>query len=137
EEEQEEEEQKQEETETQTQENTEEIPQTTTVIQELTLEDYEKLYTEMFQAAGEARKALVTVIGSQNDRDWFQTPYESQISGLIVAESGQDLYILTEYTIVENVDSIQVVFCDGTMTDARFQKSDTNTGLAILKIPQS
>ncbi len=137
EEEQEEEEQKQEETETQTQENTEETPQTTTVIQELTLEDYEKLYTEMFQAAGEARKALVTVIGSQNDRDWFQTPYESQISGLIVAESGQDLYILTEYRIVENVDRIQVVFCDGTMTDARFQKSDTNTGLAILKIPQS
>lgn len=56
EEEQEEEEQKQEETETQTQENTEEIPQTTTVIQELTLEDYEKLYTEMFQAAGKRGK---------------------------------------------------------------------------------
>ena len=121
----------------QEEEEAEETPQTTTVIQELTLEDFEQLYAEMFQAAGEAKKALVTVIGSQNDKDWFQTPYESQISGLIVAESGQELYILTEYRIVENVDRIQVVFCDGTMTDARFQKSDTNTGLAILKIPQS
>ena len=107
----------------QEEEEAEETPQTTTVIQELTLEDFEQLYAEMFQAAGEAKKALVTVIGSQNDKDWFQTPYESQISGLIVAESGQELYILTEYRIVENVDRIQVVFCNGTMTDARFQKS--------------
>lgn len=106
-------------------------------IQELNLDDIQRLYTEMFQIAETAKKSMVTVIGSKNDKDWFQTPYESQISGLIVAESEQDLYILTEYRIVEDVDRIQVVFCDGTVTDGRFQKADQNTGLAILKIPKS
>ena len=88
-----------------------------TIVQEMTPEDYGKLYQDMFATAAEAKKSMVTVIGSQNDEDWFQTPYESQISGLLVAESGQDYFILTEYRIVENVDRIQVVFCDGTMTD--------------------
>ncbi|EJW91735.1 serine protease, typically periplasmic, partial [gut metagenome] len=80
---------------------------------------------------------MVTVIGSQNDEDWFQTLYESQISGLLVAESGQDYFILTEYRIVKNVDRIQIVFCDGTMIDGRFLKEDTNTGFAILKVPKT
>lgn len=111
--------------------------QTQTIVQEMTLEDYRKLQSDIFKIADEAKKSMVTVIGSQNDKDWFQTPYENQISGLIVAESGQDFYVLTEYRIVENVDRIQVVFCDGTMTDARFQETDDNTGFAILKVPKS
>lgn len=108
-----------------------------TIVQEMTPEDYGKLYQDMFATAEKAKKSMVTVIGSQNDEDWFQTPYESQISGLLVAESGQDYFILTEYRIVENVDRIQVVFCDGTMTDGRFLKEDTNTGFVILKVPKT
>lgn len=107
------------------------------VVRDMTPEEYQKLYTDIFSTTEEAKKAMVTVIGSQNDEDWFQTPYESQLSGLIVAESGQDYFVLTEYRIVENVDRIQVVFCDGTITDARFQKEDINTGFAILKIPKT
>lgn len=109
----------------------------TTIVQEMTPEDYQALYSDIFSTAENAQKAMVTVNSSQNNQDWFQTPYESQISGLLVAESGQEYYILTEYRIVENVDRIQVTFCDGTMTDARFQKADSNTGFAILKIPKS
>lgn len=107
------------------------------IVMELTPQMYEKFYTDIFAAADRAKHSMVTVIGSQNDRDWFETPYESQISGLLVAESGQDFYVLTEYRIVENVDRIQVVFYDGTVTDARFLKADPNTALAVLKIPKS
>lgn len=121
-----------------TEEDTEDTGETVqTIVQEMTPEDYRKLYQDMFATADEAKKSMVTVIGSQNDEDWFQTPYESQISGLLVAESGQDYFILTEYRIVENVDRIQVVFCDGTMTDGRFLKEDTNTGFAVLKVPKT
>lgn len=104
---------------------------------EITLDDYENLYTEILKQAEEPKKAMVTVIGSKKDEDWFQTPYENQISGLIVADNGQEMFILTEYRIVENVDRIQVVFCDGSMVDARFQKADKNTGFTILKVPVS
>lgn len=116
-----------------------EVQESAAAVQELTPEDYKKLYSDIFSKAEEAEKAMVTVIGSQNDQDWFQTPYETQLSGLLVAQSenGQEYYVLTEYRIVENVDRIQVVFHDGTMTDARFQKADSNTGFAILKIPMS
>ncbi|HIX29943.1 MAG TPA: S1C family serine protease [Candidatus Blautia stercoravium] len=107
------------------------------VVQDMTPEEYKKLYGDIFATADEAEKAMVTVIGNKNDEDWFQTPYEEQISGILVAESGQNYFVLTEYRIVENVDRIQVVFCDGTVTDARFQKSDQNTGLAVLKVDKS
>ena len=103
----------------------------------MTPEEYKKLYGDIFATADEAEKAMVTVIGNKNDEDWFQTPYEEQISGILVAESGQNYFVLTEYRIVENVDRIQVVFYDGTVTDARFQKADQNTGLAVLKIDKS
>ena len=109
----------------------------TTIIQEMTPEDYQTLYSDIFATAQEAVKAIVTVNSRQNDQDWFQTPYESQISGLLVAESGQEYYILTEYRIVENVDRIEVTFCDGTINEARFQKADSNTGVAILKVAKS
>lgn len=111
--------------------------ETETVIQEMTPQEYQNLYMDIFSTADGAKKSLVTVMGNKNDKDWFQTPYESQISGLIVAESGQDLFVLTEKRITENVDRIQVMFCDGTVTDARFQRADSNTGFAILKIPKS
>lgn len=117
------------------QEDTE--PEETTIVQEMTPEDYQALYEDIFSTAQEAEKSIVTVNSRQNDQDWFQTPYESQISGLLVAESGQEYYILTEYRIVENVDRIEVTFCDGTITEARFQKADSNTGVAILKVAKS
>ena len=105
--------------------------------EELTPETYQKLLADVFATAQEAEKAMVRVRGSKNDEEWFQTPYENEISGLLVAESGQELFALTEYRIVENVDRIQVVFYDGTIADARFLKGDTNTGFVILKIPKS
>ncbi|MGN0400150.1 MAG: S1C family serine protease [Blautia sp.] len=104
---------------------------------EMTMEDYKNMYSEVVQKAKEASKSMVTVIGIKNDADWFQTPYESQISGLIVADNKQEMFILTEYRIVENVDRIQVQFCDGSIVDARFQKADANTGLTILKVQDS
>ena len=105
--------------------------------EELTPETYQKLFADVFATAQEAEKAMVRVRGSKNDEEWFQTPYENEISGLLVAESGQELFALTEYRIVENVGRIQVVFYDGTIADARFLKGDTNTGFVILKIPKS
>lgn len=105
--------------------------------EELTPETYQKLFADVFATAQEAEKAMVRVRGSKNDEEWFQTPYENEISGLLVAESGQELFALTEYRIVENVDRIQVVFYDGTIADARFLKGDTNTGFVILKIHKS
>lgn len=105
----------------------------------LTLDQYKDLYGSMMDVAKTAQKSIVTVIGLANNTDWFNQSYESQrqLSGLVVANSGQDLYIVTEYRIVENVERIQVKFWNDTQVDARYLKHDPNTGLAVLKVPLS
>lgn len=105
----------------------------------LTLDQYKDLYSSMMDVAKTAQKSIVTVIGLANNTDWFNQSYESQrqLSGLVVANNGQDLFIATEYRIVENVERIQVKFWNDTQVDARYLKHDPNTGLAVLKVQLS
>ena len=76
------------------------------------------------------------VIGITNEMDYFNQNYENQrrISGLVVAMNKTDLFVLTEYRVVDQSERIQVVFNNGSMTDANLQRFDPNTGLAILKV---
>lgn len=62
--------------------------------------------------AEKPKRALVTVVGISSEMDYFNQNYENQkqISGLLAADNGQDLFILTEYRVVENVERIQVTF---------------------------
>lgn len=104
--------------------------------QTLGISEYQQLYQDMLAVAEVPQHALVTVIGIKSQMDYFNQNYESQqqISGLLVADNGQDLFALTEYRVVENVERIQLTFWDGTMVDALFQKYDPDTGLAILRV---
>lgn len=106
---------------------------------ESSLKNYEALYQDMLEVTEKPKQALVTVIGITNQMDYFNQNYENQqqISGLIVADNGQDLFILTEYRIVENVERIQVTFWDETMVDATYQRHDPSTGLTIVKVDES
>lgn len=103
------------------------------------LRNYEVLYQDMLEVTEKPKRALVTVIGITNQMDYFNQNYENQqqISGLIVADNGQDLFILTEYRIVENVERIQVTFWDETMVDATYQRHDPSTGFTIVKVDKS
>ena len=57
------------------------------------LRNYEVLYQDMLEVTEKPKRALVTVIGITNQMDYFNQNYENQqqISGLIVADNGQDL----------------------------------------------
>ena len=106
---------------------------------ESSLKNYEALYQDMLGVTEKPKRALVTVIGITNQMDYFNQNYENQqqISGLIVADNEQDLFILTEYRIVENVERIQVTFWDETMVDATYQRHDPSTGFTIVKVDES
>ena len=103
---------------------------------EIGLEEYRQLYKDMLAVAEKPKRALVTVVGISSEMDYFNQNYENQkqISGLLAADNGQDLFILTEYRVVENVEWIQVTFYDGSTVDAIYQRHDANTGLTILKV---
>ena len=65
---------------------------------DLELEDYTKLYQQIGEVAQEARRSMVTVTGVSSDKDWFMNVYENRhtCSGLIVAENGMEMLILTQ-----------------------------------------
>lgn len=100
------------------------------------IQDYENIYTEVTDIAKEAMKSMVTVTGITSNEDWFNMTTEStkQASGVIVANNGQELFILTEYRAVDMVDRVMVTFWDNSIVDGRYQKHDLLTGLTIVKV---
>ena len=114
----------------------EEVQEPIVVEAELTLAEYEKLYQEMRNIAGEASKSLVIVTAVSNDVDWFNEAYENrgQATGMIIGNNGVELLILTRYELVENCDGMNVTFIDDTMAPAVLKKYDVTTSLAVISV---
>lgn len=104
---------------------------------ELELEDFQALQNKLYAVGKEVNKSIVTVTGVRSDTDWFKNPYESkgQASGIIVAENGRELLILTERKVIADVEEIYVTFMDDFQVEASMKKYDGNTGIAILSVP--
>jgi S1-C subfamily serine protease len=103
---------------------------------ELTLDEYEELYSQMRMIAGNASKALVTVTAVNNDVDWFNEEYENSghSAGMIIGDNGVELLVLTKYSLVEASDGISVTFIDDTMANAVLKKYDVITNLAVISV---
>lgn len=106
---------------------------------DLEIDDYKILSEKLHEVATDAGKSMVTVTGLSSDTDWFMNSYENenQTSGLIVADNGKELLILAHKNVIEQAESIQVTFCDGTEVTATNKKVDPNTGLAIVAVELS
>lgn len=106
------------------------------VSDEITLDTYQALFDEMNAIAKDAMRSVVTVTGISSNEDWFNITTESikQASGVVIAQSNQEFYILTEYRAVSEVDRIMITFHDGSMADGRYQMHDPNTGITVLKV---
>jgi serine protease Do len=104
---------------------------------EFELDDIETLYKKLNEVAKAADKFVVTVTGVTSDVDWFNETLESkgQATGIIVANNGQELLMLTDYDIIHNAERITVTFLDGSTVEAEQGKYDTNTQLAIVSVP--
>ena len=109
-----------------------------TIIQkeELTLDDYKSLYRELSDVAGTSRKSLVKVMGVTDSTDWFNNSYESGnvSTGLIVADNGKELLIITNAIRLEKSKEIQVTFCDSKSYKGTVKKADPNTGLVVVAV---
>ena len=107
-----------------------------TVEKELELDDYAQLYQQISDVAAEARRAVVTVTGVSANTDWFMNVYENKhtSSGLILAENGKEMLILTKSTPLNGSDKIAVTFCDGARYNAAMKKSDPNTDLSVIAV---
>ncbi len=113
-------------------------PVQTTVVErvELKVSDYQTLYSNLYKMVQEVSKSLVTVIGITSDTDWMNNSYENegQNAGLIVADNGRELLILTEKEIVDQSEELNVVFCDSTQVQAELKQADPTVGLAVISV---
>lgn len=111
--------------------------QTVVVREQLEPEDYQELQNKLYAIGQRANKSMVTVTGVTSGMDWFNTPYESENSsaGVIIANNGQELLILTEKKIIVNAEEIHITFIDEAEASAHLKKYDGNTGIAIIAVP--
>ena len=107
--------------------------------EEKQISDYRSLYATMEKIAAEPNRSVVTVTGVTSTEDLFNTINESSksVSGLIIADNGQNLLILTDAVAAENMTKILTTFLDGSVAEASFQKKDPATGLCIITVPDS
>lgn len=119
--------------ETQTQEDTQDA---TEEMKEFTIEDYQKIQTQLYAIGNVANKSIVTITSVVSDTDWFNNSYEreGQGSGTIVGDRGNKLMILTERKVIKDASKIRVTFIDDTVAPAELMKYDANTGLAVLSV---
>ena len=114
----------------------EDVQEPVVVEAELTLAEYEKLYSEMQTIASGVSKSLVTVTAVRNDVDWFNEAYENlgQATGMIIGDNGVELLILTRYELVEACDGMNVTFVSGEVSAAVLKKYDVTTNLAVISV---
>ena len=106
------------------------------VYEQLTLADFQTLQNEMYAIGKQANKFIVAVTGVKSNTDWFNNAYESkgQGSGIIIANSGQELLILTERKVIAGASSVYVTFVNDTSVEASIKKYDGNTGITVLSV---
>ena len=107
-----------------------------TIEKQLELDDYRSLLRKISAIAETTRKSLVTVSGVSSNTDWFNNSYENNNSttGMIVADNGKELLIVSPADILHNARNVRVTFCDGEMYSARVKESDVNVNLCIVAI---
>ncbi len=104
---------------------------------ELEIEDYQELQNKLYEIGKQANKSIVTVTGVTSGKDWFNTPYENENSaaGIVIANNGQELLILTEKKVIKDAQAISITFIDEAVVSASLKKYDGNTGIAIISVP--
>ena len=108
-------------------------------VQTLGIDSYRELQKAMNSVASEAAKSVVEVIGISGEQDWTEESYDNKnsVSGLIIADNGQELLIYGKTSILRNTKEIHIRFADGTTKQASVKKKDESLGFAIYAVAKS
>lgn len=111
-------------------------PEPVIVERELEASDYQILQSKLYAIGKKTNRSVVTVTGVTSDTDWFDSAYEreNQASGVIIANNGQELLILTERKVIDNAEAINITFINEDVVPAALKKYDGNTGIAIISV---
>lgn len=108
------------------------------IMEELIIDkdDYRQMYSTLSQYVAELNMSMVTITGVTSNIDWFNDVQQSsnQTSGVIVADNGRDILILTEYTPLKKAETLEVTFYNNISANAVLKSYDDITELAIIAV---
>ena len=83
-----------------------------------------------------ARPSVVSITTLNNSVDWFNnsTQYQGAGSGIIFHKTSTDVFIVTNYHVIQNASSIGVAIDDNKPIKANLVGKDENYDLAVLSI---
>lgn len=119
--------------ENQTQQEEEQVQEQKTV---LTTETYQEMLNNLKQVSGEVRKSVVEIQGAVTEEEFSkdQGDKEKSISGMIVADNGQELLILAGELPVKEAKIIRVTFSGDSQCDAILKSWDAGLGLCVYAV---
>lgn len=93
----------------------------------------------MNDVATEAGKSVVEIIGVSGEQDWTDESYDNKnsVSGLIIADNGQELLVYGKTSILKDAKEIHIRFSDGNTEQASVKKKDESLGFAIYAVSGS
>lgn len=119
--------------ENQTQQEEEQVQEQKTV---LTTETYQEMLNNLKQVSGEVRKSVVEIQGAVTEEEFSkdQEDKEKSISGMIVADNGQELLILAGELPVKDAKITRVTFSGDSQCDAILKSRDAGLGLCVYAV---
>ena len=102
----------------------------------LTTETYQEILNNLKQVSGEVRKSVVEIQGAVTEEEFSkdQEDKEKSISGMIVADNGQELLILAGELPVKDAKIIRVTFSGDSQCDAILKSRDAGLGLCVYAV---
>lgn len=102
----------------------------------LTTETYQEMLNNLKQVSGEVRKSVVEIRGAVTEEEFSkdQEDKEKSISGMIVADNGQELLILAGELPVKDAKIIRVTFSGDSQCDAILKSWDAGLGLCVYAV---
>lgn len=102
----------------------------------LTKDDYRQLYLSVINYVDDINNSMVLVTGVTFDVDWLNNVEEReyQSSGVIIADNGKELLIMADYTPLEKVDNLTVIFYNDVWINAKLKGVDSTTNYAVIAV---
>lgn len=118
--------------------DTEKEEQIAELMENITLDynHYAQLYTSLSDVVATLNKYMVNITATKTNMDWLSNVYETQTdtTGVVIGNTGKELWILTDYSSIKNADIVEVTFSYGESFSAQIKQYHTDSDIAILSI---
>lgn len=119
-------------------EDEQEVEEETDIVidQALTIDNYRELNKAIVQVGENAEKCVVEIIAETEESQWKTSTYDEKnsVSGMLVADNGQELLIFAKSSVVKNAISLKASFNNGKTYNAKLKAKDENLGFAIFAV---